>query len=45
MRFIGVRLSRRGQREAFFGAGHLTTPGDLDEVVSLVAEVADPLRT
>lgn len=26
----------------FSGAGHLTTPGHLDDVVSLVAEVADP---
>lgn len=26
----------------FPGVGHLTRPADLDEVVSLVAEVADP---
>jgi len=26
----------------FPGAGHLTTPADLDKIVSLVAEVADP---
>jgi hypothetical protein len=26
----------------FSGAGHLTTPAQLDEVVSLIAEVADP---
>jgi pimeloyl-ACP methyl ester carboxylesterase len=32
---LGIRV--------FPGAGHLTTPAHLDEVVSLVAEVADPI--
>lgn len=37
-----VRRTMNLDVRVFPGVGHLTTPGDLDKVVSLVAEVADP---
>ena len=37
-----VRRTMNLDVRVFPGVGHLTTPADLDEVVSLVAQVADP---
>ncbi len=37
-----VRRAMNLDVRVFSGVGHLTTPADLDKVVSLVAEVADP---
>jgi pimeloyl-ACP methyl ester carboxylesterase len=37
-----VRRAGQSELQVFAGMGHLTTPAHLDEIVSLVAQVADP---